>query len=110
MCVVMLYSISCPISIHKMVLFSSYSYIAASRVVVCVVVAVSRKRFIVVVEEKANIVCESCVVGSLVAHGVLPGPLLGVLDGSGLVHLPQLSHVVGQRVVGVGRRQQGLNG
>ena len=109
MCVVMLYSISCPISIHKMVLFSSYSYIAASHVVVCVVVAVSRKRFIV--EEKANIVCESsCVVGSLVAHGVLPGPLLGVLDGSGLVHLPQLSHVVGQRVVGVGRRQQGLNG
>jgi len=108
-CVVMLYSISCPISIHKMIFFSSYSYIAASRVVVCVVVAVSRKRFIVV-EEKANIVCESCVVGSLVAHGVLPGPLLGVLDGSGLVHLPQLSHVVGQRVVGVGRRQQGLNG
>ena len=101
MCVVMLYSISCPISIHKMVLFSSYSYIAASRVVVCVVVAVSRKRF--VVEEKANIVCESCVVGSLVAHGVLPGPLLGVLDGSGLVHLPQLSHVVGQWIIGIRR-------
>lgn len=45
-----------------------------------------------------------------VVHGVAARPVLGVADGLGLVDLPQLGHVVGQGVVGVGGRQQRLDG
>ena len=46
---------------------------------------------------------------SLVAHGVLFGPILGVPDCLGLVDLPQLSNVVCQRVVGVRRGEESLD-
>jgi len=36
------------------------------------------------------------------AHGELPGPLSGVLQGFHFVHLPELGHVVSQGVVWVG--------
>jgi len=38
---------------------------------------------------------------SLVAHGVLSRPLPGIFDGSRFVNFPQLSHVVGQRIIGI---------
>lgn len=45
-----------------------------------------------------------------VVHGVAACPVLGVADRFGLVDLPQLGHVVGEGVVGIGGRQQGLDG
>lgn len=39
-----------------------------------------------------------------------PGPLFRCLDGSRLVHLPSLGHIVGQWVVGIRGSKQSLNG
>jgi hypothetical protein len=36
-------------------------------------------------------------------------PLLGRLDGRGLVILPALGNVVGKRVIGIGSAEEGLN-
>ncbi len=47
---------------------------------------------------------------SSVSHSVGLCPLLGVPDGLGLVHLPQFCYVVGQGVVWVGGRKEGLDG
>ena len=46
---------------------------------------------------------------ALVAHGVLFGPILGISNRLGLVDLPQLRHVIRQRVVGIGRGEEGLD-
>jgi hypothetical protein len=41
---------------------------------------------------------------------ILLGPLSGSLDGSVLVLFPSLGDVVGERVIGVGRTEQSLDG
>jgi len=46
---------------------------------------------------------------SLVSHGVLFGPILGIPNRLGLVDLPQLCNVVCQRVVGVWCGEEGLD-
>ena len=46
---------------------------------------------------------------SLVAHGVLFGPILGVPNCLGLVDLPQLRDVVCQRVIGIRRGEECLD-
>jgi len=44
------------------------------------------------------------------SHGVGTGPLLRCLDGSGLIVLPALSHIVGERIIRVRGSEEGLDG
>lgn len=43
------------------------------------------------------------------SHRVGASPLLGGLNGRGLVILPALGNIVGERVVGIGSTEEGLD-